>query len=313
MNADASAIKAKAPPVRDALRPLRYALRVPLLLWHVGIHLPLTMVLITPLGAAIRLPSGERLDHRAIRWWQGGLMRVFGFQLRCVGTPQTQATLFVANHCSWLDITLMHSQRALCFVAKSEIARWPLVGWLASRAGTIYHRRGNNESLNAVAQTMVARLRKGEAVGVFPEGGAAGTVDRVRTFHARIFQACYDAGVPAQPVALRYVRGGQPALSVAFRGEEKFFHNFLRLLGEPGATAEVHFLEPIAVNPEGRRRMADATRRSIIAALDFGQSLAPSAAIVAGLGSTDISNAGISGDGLSSDDLDPVAEADAGR
>jgi 1-acyl-sn-glycerol-3-phosphate acyltransferase len=223
-------------------------------------------------------------------------MRVFGFRLRRVGTPRAEATLFVANHCSWLDITLMHSQRALCFVAKSEIGRWPLIGWLASRAGTIYHRRGSNESLNAVAQMMVARLQHGDAIGVFPEGGAAGTVDRVRTFHARIFQTCYDAGVPAQPVALRYVRAGRPALSVAFRGNEKFFHNFLRLLGEPGCTAEVHFLEPVAINPDGRRRMADAARRSIIAALDFGQPDGAAAAGTAG-----------------SDDLDPVAEADAGR
>ncbi len=296
-------MKAKARPARDALRPLRYVLRVPLLLWHIGVHLPLTLVLITPLGAAIRLPGGERLDHRAIRWWQGGLMRVFGFRLLRVGTPRTEATLFVANHCSWLDITLLHSQRALCFVAKSEIGRWPLIGWLASRAGTIYHRRGSNESLNAVAQTMVAHLQRGDAVGVFPEGGAAGTVEHVRTFHARIFQTCYDANVPAQPVALRYVRAGKPALSVAFRGEEKFFHNFLRLLGEPGCTAEVHFLEPVPVNPEGRRRMADATRRRIIAALDFGQAIAPPAN----------SSAEPIGTEPASDDLDPVAEADAGR
>jgi 1-acyl-sn-glycerol-3-phosphate acyltransferase len=298
MNADAAAMKAKTSPARDAWRPLRYALRVPLLLWHIVVHLPLTLILITPVGAAIRLSSGERLDHRAIRWWQGGLMRVFGFRLKRVGTPRAEATLFVANHCSWLDITLIHSQRALCFVAKSEIARWPLVGWLASRGGTIYHRRGSNESLNSVAQTMVAHLRRGDAVGVFPEGGAAGTVDHVRTFHARIFQTCYDADVPAQPVALRYVRGALPATSVAFRGEEKFFHNFLRLLGEPGCTAEVHFLEPVALNPDGRRRMADAARRRIIEALNFGQTVGASAGGVAE---------------PSSDELDPVAEADAGR
>lgn len=298
MNADAASIKAKVAPTRDAWRPLRYALRVPMLLWHIVVHLPLVLVLITPPGAALRLRSGERLDHRAIRWWQGGLMRVFGFRLKRVGTPRTEATLFVANHCSWLDITLMHSQRALCFVAKSEIARWPLIGWLASRAGTIYHRRGSNESLNAVAQLMVTRLRQGDAVGVFPEGGAGSTVDHVRTFHARIFQACYDADVPAQPVALRYVRGNLPALSVAFRGEEKFFHNFLRLLGEPGCAAEVHFLEPVAVNAEGRRRMADAARRRIIEALDFGQ--------VVGAPAGNVAEA-------STDELDPVAEADAGR
>lgn len=275
MKVDAPAMNPKAPHVRDAWRPLRYLLRTPLLVWHLSVHLPITVILITPLGAAVRLPSGERLDHRAIRWWQNGLMRVFGFQVKRIGDPRDEAALFVANHCSWLDITLLHSQRKLCFVAKSEIARWPLVGWLASRAGTIYHRRGSNESLNAVSQVMVEHLRQGDAIGVFPEGGAAGKVDLVRTFHARIFQTCYDADVPAQPVALRYVRAGQPALSVAFRDNESFVGNFLRLLGDPGCTAEVHFLPPIPVNQNGRRRMADASRHAIVAALNFGQDLTP--------------------------------------
>lgn len=295
MNADASAMTPNAP--RDLLRPLRYALRVPLLAWHILVHLPLTLLLITPIGASIRLRSGERLDHRAIRWWQGGLMRVFGFRLRRVGTPLEGAALFVANHCSWLDITLLHSQRMLCFVAKSEISRWPLIGWLASRAGTIYHRRGSNESLSAVAQTMVAHLRRGDGIGVFPEGGAAGSVDQVRTFHARIFQTCYDADVPAQPVALRYVRGDQPARSVAFRDNENFFQNFLRLLGDPGCTAEVHFLAAVPLNGDGRRRMAEAARQRIIAALDFGQH----PATLPGNGSD------------ASDDLDPILQADASR
>jgi len=298
MNVDATAMNDKALPARDLRRPLRYALRVPALAWHIGIHLPLALLLITPLGAAVRLRSGERLDHRAVRWWQGGLMRVFGFRLVRVGMPVPTAALMVANHCSWLDITLLHSQRMLCFVAKSEIARWPLIGWLASRAGTIYHRRGNNESLNAVAQMMVAHLRRGDAVGVFPEGGAAGSVEHVRTFHARIFQTCYDAEVEAQPVALRYVRGSEPARSVAFRDKENFFQNFLRLLGDEGCTAEVHFLEPVAVHREGRRRMADATRQRIIAALNFGQNAAP----VAGTASEP-----------ASDELDPIAQDDAGR
>ncbi len=292
-------MNAKAPRTHNRGRPLRYAWRVPALAWHLVIHLPITLLLITPLGAAVRLRSGERLDHRAVRWWQGGLMRVFGFRLVRVGTPSPSAALMVANHCSWLDITLLHSQRMMCFVAKSEIARWPLIGWLASRAGTIYHRRGSNESLNAVAQQMVAHLRRGDAVGVFPEGGAAGTVDHVRTFHARIFQTCYDAEVVAQPVALRYVDGNQPARTVAFREGESFFQNFLRLLGEPGCTAEVHFLEPVSVHSAGRRRMAEAARQRIIAALDFGQSVSPPAGPI---------------NEPASDELDPIAlDADAGR
>jgi 1-acyl-sn-glycerol-3-phosphate acyltransferase len=77
-------------------------------------------------------------------------MRIFGFRVRRFGTPLRGGALFVANHVSWMDIELMHAERVVGFVAKSEISRWPLIGWLARRAGTIYHRRGSNESLAGV-------------------------------------------------------------------------------------------------------------------------------------------------------------------
>lgn len=289
-----SATHARIENARDPLRPLRYVVRVPLLLWHLLIDLPITLLCLMPPLAAATLPSGERLDHRMIRWWQGGLMRIFGFRLKRVGEPRREATLFVANHCSWLDITLLHSQRAVCFVAKSEIAHWPVIGWLASRGGTIYHQRGSNDSLARVSQTMIDRLNAGLGVGVFPEGGT-GEVDKVRTFHARIFQTCYDANVPAQPVALRYVRGERAAKAIAFRGKEAFFPNFLRLLGEPATTAEVHFLEPVPLATEGgRKRMAEAARRAIIVALAFE----PPPPLRAR-------------NGDAADDLDPIAAADA--
>jgi 1-acyl-sn-glycerol-3-phosphate acyltransferase len=78
--------------------------------------------------------------------------------------------LFVANHVSWVDICILHSQRMMGFVAKREIASWPLVGWLAARGQTIFHQRGNTESLGGVMQVMADRLREGKAVGVFPKG-----------------------------------------------------------------------------------------------------------------------------------------------
>lgn len=289
MNATTDAIE----PNRDALRPLRYVVRVPLLLCHVLINLPITLLCLMPPLASVMLGSDDRLDHRMIRWWQGGLMRIFGFRLKRVGEPLREAALFVANHCSWLDISLLHSQRAVCFVAKAEIAHWPLVGWLASRGGTIYHQRGSNDSLARVSQTMIDRLNAGLGVGVFPEGGT-GAVDKVRTFHARIFQTCYDANVSAQPVALRYLRKGVAAKAVAFRGKEAFFPNFLRLLGEPATTAEVHFLDPVPLAIEGgRKRMAEASRRAIILALGFE----PPPPLRAK-------------NGDAADDLDPIAEAD---
>lgn len=263
--APAAPASVPAPARKDGWRPLRYTLRLPVLAWHLLIHLPLTLLAINPLFARIRL-GGERWDHRAIRWWSGGLMRVFGFRVRRYGQPLPGACFVVANHASWLDIELVHSQRMVHFVAKSEISRWPLVGWLASRAGTIYHRRGSTESLDRIGEIMIERLRAGYAVAVFAEGGTSPTLN-VRTFHARVFQTPRDAGVPIQPVALNYRRAGQPDHSVCFRAGESFFGNFWRLLGDPSRQAEVHFLPTVTDHGGGRRELAVAARGAIMQAM----------------------------------------------
>ncbi|HBK44828.1 MAG TPA: 1-acyl-sn-glycerol-3-phosphate acyltransferase [Xanthomonadaceae bacterium] len=260
------------PATRDAggaLRWFRYVYRVPLLLLHVLLGLPVTMLCIcVPALARIRVGRHDTLAYLMIRWWQGLLMRIFGFRLRRFGTPLAGATVFVANHVSWVDISVLHSQRVMGFVAKREIAGWPLVGWLAARGQTIFHQRGSTESLGGVLQEMLARLRSGKSVGVFPEGRTRGGAE-VGPFHARIFQAAVEAGVPVQPVALRYGERGSMQTVVAFGPHESFFANLVRMLGEPARLAEVHFLEPIAVSDvEGRRRIAETSRARIVAAMD---------------------------------------------
>jgi 1-acyl-sn-glycerol-3-phosphate acyltransferase len=194
-------------------------------------------------------------------------MRVFGFRLHRVGTPLAGATVFVANHVSWVDIVMLHSQRMMGFVAKREIASWPVVGWLAYRGETIFHQRGSQESLGGVLHEMLARLRDGRSVGVFPEGRTRDGRE-VGPFHARIFLAAVEAGVPVQPVALRYGVRGSAQTVVAFQPGESFFANFLRLLGEPARDAQIHFLAPIQPGAaDGRRRIAEAARERIITAM----------------------------------------------
>ena len=227
------------------MRWLRYLYRVPLLSWHVVVDLPLVLLLMAV--------GGGQLERRMVQLWSSGLMRVFGLRVRSFGTPLPGVAMFVANHVSWADIVALHSQRMMGFVAKREIAGWPLIGWMASRADTIFHERGSTESLGGVLQQMLARLQAGGAVG---------------PFHARIFTAAVEAGVPVQPVALRYGDGGRDQMVVAFRPGENFLMNFFRMLGEPSRAAEVCFLEPIpAGSTEGRRRIAELSRERIVAAM----------------------------------------------
>jgi 1-acyl-sn-glycerol-3-phosphate acyltransferase len=266
MSSSAESTVESAPP--DRWRTLRYVVRTPLILLHVIIAAPLAVISLNPLAARIRV-GGSTLEKWMIRWWSGALVRRFGFRIRRFGEPLPGAVLFVANHISWLDIELMHSQQPVSFVAKSEIAGWPFVGWLASRAGTIFHRRGSTDSLASVMAIVVERLKAGTPVGVFPEGGS-GHGDKVGTFHARIFQTALDANATVQPVALRYGRDGRQDPGVPFGRKESFFANVLRVLGNPPMDAEIHFLEPVAATPDARRRMAEQSRERIVRELGYG-------------------------------------------
>ncbi|MEP7184685.1 MAG: lysophospholipid acyltransferase family protein [Rhodanobacter sp.] len=253
-------------PERDLLRPLRYLWRVPLLLLHIVLGILLCSLILSWNQHVVMENGREPFAHRMIRWWSTMLLRVFGLRSVRHGVPLADPVLFVANHTSWIDIEMLHSQRAACFVAKAEIARWPLVGWMAATGGTIFHRRGSNHSLASVMQVMVERLRGGRSVAVFPEGGS-GFNGVLKVFHARIFQAALDAEVAVQPVALRFARHGRRIIDAGFREQESFLGNIVRMLGEAPMDAEVHFLKPVAASPDARRRMAEQSRERIAAAL----------------------------------------------
>ncbi len=240
------------------MRAFRYCYRLPMLAWHALVHLPIVLLLI-----AIGTIGGKQVGHAAIRWWSRGLLRVFGMRVRGVGTPLVGGTMFVANHVSWIDIIALHSQHMMGFIAKAEIRRWPVVGWITSHGETIYLQRGNANSLGDVMAEMSQRLRDGRAVAAFPEGGTRDGRE-LGAFHARIFTAAVDADAPVQPVALCFGTRCEAQQVVAFARGEHFVGNLLRLLGEPPRPVTVCFLDPILhTEHEGRRGIASLARARI--------------------------------------------------
>lgn len=246
-----------ATPGRASLGELRSIWRAPLIL---------LVVIGGCLAAIFLLPHGPRpgtAGAALLRNWSRVFLRVFGVRVERHGEPLHDPVMFVANHGSWMDITVLHAVRPADFVAKAEIGHWPLVGWMARRGGTIFHQRGSTNSLTAVMAVMSERLRAGRSIAAFPEGGTA-PAGTLKVFHPRILQAALDAAAPVQPVALRYLRNGVPAPDMLFTPGESFLHNVLRVLATRSLTAEVHFLQPVAFNAEGgRRRMAETARAEI--------------------------------------------------
>ena len=93
-----------------------------------------------------------------------------GARVRIEGRPLPRDVFFIANHVSWLDILVLGGATGAAFISHDGVAGWPFVGWLATRGETIYHERGSSESMGGVLHEMLARLRAGRSVGVFPEG-----------------------------------------------------------------------------------------------------------------------------------------------
>ena len=229
---------------------LRLLYRMPWLLVHVLIGLPLTLLSIATPARAIRF--GERsLDDIMLNWWSGMTCRIFGLKRSIQGRFQPGAQLVVANHISWLDIQLLHSVSPMGFVAKAEIQNWQLAGRVASIGGTVFHRRGSHDSSSGVLTLMVQRLVQGRKVAIFPEGGIL-PGDGVKRFHARLFAAAIATNLPVQPVMIRYLRDGRHYPDMTFLRGERFMANLFRLLRQRRCIAEVSILP--AIDPAGMRR-----------------------------------------------------------
>lgn len=191
------------------------------------------------------------------------LLWFFGVHINIRGVPADAPVLVAANHISWLDILVLYSVRTMGFVAKAEIENWPLFSLIARTGGTIFHQRGSHGSAADVIATMVERLKQGQRVAIFPEGGIVpGT--SIRVFHARMFRAAVEAECPVQPVMVRYLANGSRDDGILFREGESLMRNLGRLLARPGAEADVHFLPLIDAAGKPRRALADAARAAVM-------------------------------------------------
>lgn len=201
-----------------------------------------------------RLTPAER--EACVRQWARALLQLWRIDLQVRGQPPVQGPLLlVANHISWLDILVLHAAGFCRFVAKSDIRRWPVIGALATGAGTLYIERASRRDALRVVHHMKDALLRGEVVAVFPEGTSSDGV-ALLPFHANLIQAAISANAPVQPAALRFVdaRTGQPSLAPIYVGEQTLLGSIWRTLAAPGLRAELSYGQPQW--PQGRQRRA---------------------------------------------------------
>ena len=210
-----------------------------------------------------RLSSDQQ--QARVRAWSLGLLTCAGITLQLRGRPQRAGpVLLVANHHSWLDIPVLHAARYCRFISKSDVQDWPLVGTLATAAGTLYIRRESRRDALRMVTSMRDALLAGEVLAVFPEG-QTGDGRALLPFHANLLQAALDAGAPVQPVGLRFLYGigGATSDAPSFVGDESFLGSVWRTLKAPGITAVVHFGAPERALGRDRRAWSQALHAAV--------------------------------------------------
>ena len=201
-----------------------------------------------------------------VRRFLRGAGRAFGARVTIVGMALERDVLFVANHLSWLDILVLGGASGAAFVSKDDVARWPVVGWLARQGGTIFISRQDRAMVRGQADALALALASGRPAALFPEG-TTGKGAVLLPFRAALLAAAADAPgrLRVQPVAIDY---GAAARDIAWRDNEGTGGN-LRRVGGRACTLPVtlRFLDPI--DPAGMDRKAIAA----VARAAIGQAL----------------------------------------
>jgi len=239
-----------------------------LLVVALGLSMALVFGLFERLGVANSMLRRQRWS----RFFMKRLSRALPFRVTVHGQLPQQPMLWVSNHVSWTDIPLLGMLTPLSFLSKAEVRAWPVAGWLAAKAGSLFIRRGAGDS-QLIRKQMSRHLLQQHPLLMFPEGT---TTDgrSLRTFHGRLLSAAIDADVALQPVAIRYLRDGQIDPLAPFIGDDDLLSHLMRLFANDQGDVHIHLLTPITCHGQERAALAFAAQQAVHSAL-FGDVAQP--------------------------------------
>lgn len=186
--------------------------------------------------------SALRLSAATQARWGRGVLSVLGVEVVLVGTPPPGTFLIVANHLSYLDIPLLAALFPGRFVAKSEIAGWPVLGQMARAAGTIFVVQKRQRDVVRVEREMGATLEAGVSVLLFPEGRSTRGL-AIERLHSSLLECAVGSGIECLAVTLCYETPGSPwspASTVCWWGGMGFWRHAWGLVGLPRIRATAH-------------------------------------------------------------------------
>lgn len=142
--------------------------------------------------------------QRTIRDWSKQVLDGLGVVVNVSGSlSHLEGGLILPNHISWLDIIVLNSLLPTRFIAKDDVSRWPVIGWLSRQAGTLFVKRGVRREAARLNKQIEVLIARGEHVVLFAEGT---TTDgsKLLPFHSALLEPAVATDSRVYPAAIRY-------------------------------------------------------------------------------------------------------------
>ena len=181
--------------------------------------------------------------------WCIRLLRILKVKVVIHGNPSvllgTKPYLLVANHISWLDIHIINSIRPVIFVAKADVSKWRIFGYLASMLGTIFLKREKLSDIKRVIQLMKEKLIHQEVVAIFPEGTSTDGRS-VLPFKSNLFEAAHQTQLDVLPISIQYTEHNQYSDRAAFIGDMELIDSIKNILKGDNLVVHVHISDKLS-------------------------------------------------------------------
>ncbi len=224
-----------------------------------------TLVLIPPQWVAMKF--GWRVQRQLPLLWHKAASRLIGLRVHQHGQMTTDRPLLVtSNHCSWLDIVVLGSTKPLSFIAKSEVAGWPIFGLFAKLQRTVFVNRQKRTDTGRVAQQIAERMTQGDAMVLFAEGTSSNG-NEVLPFRSALVGAVHHAMnvgeeevAHVQPLSIAYTRlQGLPMgrfwrAHVAWYGDMELAGHLWAVIKEGGLDVDLTWGDPMPIEKATNRK-----------------------------------------------------------
>ena len=199
-----------------------------------------------------KLIEFREIHHWIVKYWMKILLWLFGLKIKKIGNIETESSMFVSNHVSFIDIIVINSIMDIKFIAKSEIQKWPVIGRLAEKSGTIFIKRGDVGDNSIVIDKIKSYINNKKRVALFPEGRIGDGVT-IRKFHSKLFNSISNSESYVQPFYIlypkKYPKDLTSDLSLCWSDKKQSLSKIsLRCLGRYSTTVVLCFKDAIKCN-----------------------------------------------------------------